>query len=115
MSNPISAFWHRWASRCTAPAGGATPATPPPAGGKCRLSPRQSMDQYLPLLADARVDVIAYGCTSATLSDGPEFDRQFCEELTQKSGRPAFTTAGALIEAIRSIGAERVAFTSPYV
>jgi maleate isomerase len=86
-----------------------------PDSAEMRRFARQSMDQYLPLLADARVDVIAYGCTSATLSDGPEFDRQFCEELTQKSGRPAVTTAGALIEAIRSIGAERVAFTSPYV
>jgi maleate isomerase len=76
---------------------------------------RQSVDQHVRLLIDARVDVIAYGCTSGTLSDGPEFDRQFCGELARKSGRPAVTTAGALIEAIRSVRATRVAFTSPYV
>ena len=31
------------------------------------------------------------------------------------TGRPAVTTAGALVEAIQYIGALRVAFTSPYV
>jgi maleate isomerase len=86
-----------------------------PDSEEMRRFARRSMDSYLPLLSDARVDVIAYGCTSATLSDGPEFDREFSEELSCKSGRPAVTTAGALIEALRSIGAKRVAFTSPYV
>jgi maleate isomerase len=86
-----------------------------PDSGEMRRFVRQSADEYLRLLTDARVDIIAYGCTSGTLSDGPEFDRQFCAELARKSGRPAITTAGALIEAIRSVCATRVAFTSPYV
>ena len=76
---------------------------------------RQDLDQQLKLLVDSRVDLIAYACTSATLSEGPEFDRQFCTELSEKTGCPAVTTAGALIEAIKCLGAERVAFTSPYV
>jgi len=64
---------------------------------------------------DARVDLIAYGCTSATLSDGPAFDSAFCAKLTEMTGRPAVTTAGALIEAIGHIGVKEVSFTSPYV
>lgn len=76
---------------------------------------RQSTDGHVRNLTDARVDLIAYGCTSATLSDGPEFDREFCKDLERRAGCPAVTTAGALIEAIRSVGAHRVAFTSPYV
>ena len=76
---------------------------------------RHSLDQNLKDLRDARVDIIAYGCTSATLSEGPQFDAQFCAELQDKAGVPAVTTAGALVEAIHAIGAKRVAFTSPYV
>ena len=76
---------------------------------------RQGLDQQLQLLTDGHVDLIAYACTSATLADGPEFDRQFCQQISEKSGCPAVTTAGALIEAIHDLGAQRVAFTSPYV
>lgn len=76
---------------------------------------RLSLDQQLQLLVDARVDLIAYGCTSATLSDGPQFDAQFCQEISDKSGLPAVTTAGAVIEAIYALKIKSVAFTSPYV
>jgi maleate cis-trans isomerase len=75
----------------------------------------QALDQQLQLLKDARVDLVAYACTSATLSQGPEFDRQFCLELSEKSACPAVTTAAALVEAVRDLAASRVAFTSPYV
>lgn len=86
-----------------------------PDSGEMRRFVRQSMDGHIRNLTDARVDLIAYGCTSATLSDGPQFDREFCEYLERRAGCPAVTTAGALIEAIRSVGAVRIAFTSPYV
>ncbi|MFT5218302.1 MAG: maleate isomerase [Planctomycetota bacterium] len=86
-----------------------------PDSDEMRRYVRQDLDQQIKLLSDSRVDLIAYACTSATLSEGPEFDRQFCAELSEKSGCPAVTTAGAIIEAIKSLGAERVAFTSPYV
>ncbi|MBU2888123.1 maleate cis-trans isomerase family protein [Celeribacter halophilus] len=76
---------------------------------------RESLDQCVTLLIDARVDMVIYGCTSATLSEGPVYDRQFCDELEEKAGVPSITAAGALIEAVNSIGARRVAFTSPYV
>ncbi len=86
-----------------------------PDSGEMRRFVRQSMDGHVRNLTDARVNLIAYGCTSATLSDGPQFDRQFCADLERQAGCPAVTTAGALIEAIRSVGAQQVAFTSPYV
>lgn len=86
-----------------------------PDSGEMRRFARQSLDQQLQLLVDGRVDLIAYGCTSATLADGPEFDQAFCNEITTKCGLPAVTTAGALVEAIQDIGATKVAFTSPYV
>ncbi len=86
-----------------------------PDSDEMRRFARRALDQQLQLLVDGRVELIAYACTSATLADGPEFDQAFCDEITAKSGLPAVTTAGALVEAIRDLGAQRVAFTSPYV
>jgi len=86
-----------------------------PDSDEMRRFARQALDQQLQLLVGGRVELIAYACTSATLADGPEFDRAFSDEIIRKSGLPAVTTAGALIEAIRDLGAQRVAFTSPYV
>ncbi len=86
-----------------------------PDSDEMRRFVRQGLDQQLQLLVDGRVELIAYACTSATLADGPDFDQAFCEEISAKSGLPAVTTAGALVETIRDLGAQRVAFTSPYV
>jgi maleate isomerase/arylmalonate decarboxylase len=86
-----------------------------PDSDEMRRFARLSLDQHLQLLVDGRVELIAYACTSATLADGPGFDKAFCEEIAVKTGLPAVTTAGALVEAIRDIGATKVAFTSPYV
>ena len=86
-----------------------------PDSGEMRRFARQALDEQLQLLVDARVELIAYACTSATLADGPEFDQAFCDEITSKTGLPAVTTAGALIEAIQTVGAQCIAFTSPYV
>ena len=86
-----------------------------PDSDEMRRFAHQALDQQLQLLVDGRVELIAYACTSATLADGAEFDQAFCDEITTKTGLPAVTTAGALIEAIRDLGARRVAFTSPYV
>jgi maleate cis-trans isomerase len=86
-----------------------------PDSNEMRRFARQTLDAQLQLLVDGRVELIAYACTSATLADGPEFDLAFCTEIADKSGLPAITTAGALIEAIQDLGAQRVAFTSPYV
>ncbi|MEO0328368.1 MAG: aspartate/glutamate racemase family protein [Pseudomonadota bacterium] len=76
---------------------------------------RRSLDQNCKDLIDARVDIIAYGCTSATLSEGPIFDTEFCQMLEEKTGLPSVTTAGALVRAIQQINVSKVAFTSPYV
>ncbi len=86
-----------------------------PDSDEMRRFSRQALDQQLQMLLDARVELIAYACTSATLADGPAYDREFSAEIERKSGLPAVTTAGALVEAIGDLGAKRIAFTSPYV
>ncbi len=86
-----------------------------PDSGEMRRFVRQQLDDQLQLLVDARVELIAYACTSATLADGPGFDRDFRGEIERKTGLPAVTPAAALVEALQLLGARRVAFTSPYV
>ena len=55
-----------------------------------------SLDEIISSLAAVRPDLILYGCTSATLAHGPEFDREFCARIKQMAGVGAATAAGAL-------------------
>lgn len=75
----------------------------------------ESLDGALELLGAADVDIIAYGCTSATAASGPEFDKHFQAKITAKAGVPAVTAAGAIVEALKRLKVSRIAFTSPYV
>tara|TARA_B100000686_G_scaffold320825_1_gene372877 strand:+ start:71 stop:856 length:786 start_codon:yes stop_codon:yes gene_type:complete len=72
------------------------------------------LDDVLAMLVPARTDIILYGCTSATLSMGPEYDREFCTMIEEKIGVPAVTAAGAIVEALDDLGAGTIGFCSPY-
>ncbi|MFB6415451.1 MULTISPECIES: maleate cis-trans isomerase family protein [Bradyrhizobium] len=65
------------------------------------------------LLADARVDAIAWNGTSASWL-GIGRDRSFCEAITARTGAPTTTSTLACIEAARALGAGRVGLVSPY-
>ncbi|MGV6805468.1 MAG: maleate cis-trans isomerase family protein [Ruegeria sp.] len=73
------------------------------------------IDEPLRLLQGARPDVVIYGCTSATLTHGPAFDRALAEQIKQDSGAETVTAAGALVHALQTLGARRIGFASPYV
>ena len=76
---------------------------------------RSEIELPTQLLVDARVDVIAYGCTSATLSSSPEFDETLSRNIESLGGIPTVTAAGALLEAVGALGVSKAAFVSPYV
>ena len=44
-----------------------------------------SLDQVLDDLCAVRPDIILYGCTSATLSMGPDYDREFCARIEARA------------------------------
>lgn len=69
----------------------------------------------LEMLLGARPRAVLYGCTSATLTHGPEFDAGLAADIKKRSGAIALTAAGCLVESLRAIGAANVGFTSPYV
>lgn len=71
-------------------------------------------------LSDARVDVMGYACLVAIMSMGHGYHRASAERLgavTAQNGAPApvITSAGALVDGIRAIGARRVAVVTPYM
>jgi maleate isomerase/arylmalonate decarboxylase len=74
-----------------------------------------SLDEPLRLLQGVRTDVILYGCTSATLTHGPEFDRALSARIKEQSGSETVTAAGALVHALGTLQVTRIGFASPYV
>ncbi|WP_300012076.1 Asp/Glu racemase [uncultured Roseobacter sp.] len=73
------------------------------------------LGEPLRLLQGVKPDVILYGCTSATLTHGPSFDRDLAHQIKQDSGAETVTAAGALVHALQSLGIKRIGFASPYV
>jgi len=78
------------------------------------------LTESIRLISGIRPAAVLYGCTSATLTHGREFDH----ELALKIGREVknygvkpvcITAAAALIEAIKSLQATKVGFASPYL
>jgi maleate isomerase len=71
-------------------------------------------------LSDARVDVLGYACLVAIMSMGKSYHRVSQQRLhgrTVENGAPApvVTSAGALVEALKTIGARRIAVVAPYM
>ncbi len=65
------------------------------------------------LLADAKVDVVAWNGTSASWL-GFERDERLCERLTEATGVPACTSVLAFREIFERTGVRRVGLVTPY-
>jgi maleate isomerase len=65
------------------------------------------------LLADAKVDAIAWNGTSASWL-GIDRDKRLCAAITDRTGVPATTSTLACIDAIRALGAKHVGLVTPY-
>lgn len=74
-----------------------------------------SLDEPLRLIAGARPNIILYGCTSATLTHGLRFDRELATRIRSGTGVATVTAAGALLHALKTLGAGKIGFASPYV
>jgi maleate isomerase len=71
-------------------------------------------------LADARVDVMSTACLVAIMAMGPGYHRQVERELTAVAREnhcfaPVMTSAGALVEGLKTLGARRVSLMAPYM
>jgi maleate isomerase len=71
-------------------------------------------------LSDARVDVMGYACLVAIMSMGTGYHRRSEQRLhartVQNGGAaPVVSSAGALIEGLKALGAKRVSIICPYM
>ncbi|QJR20727.1 Asp/Glu racemase [Pelagibacterium halotolerans] len=71
-------------------------------------------------LSDARVDVLGYACLVAIMSMGHGYHRESQARLqgvtaSNDAAAPVVTSAGGLVDAIKAIGAKRVAIVAPYM
>ncbi|HSV49166.1 MAG TPA: hypothetical protein VLH35_02535 [Candidatus Acidoferrales bacterium] len=67
------------------------------------------------LLADASVDVVAFACTSGSLVKGIGYDAQLARRISKAAGCSALTTSGAVIDALKTLGANRICLGTPYL
>ncbi|EHL20630.1 maleate cis-trans isomerase family protein [Acidovorax sp. 22279] len=71
-------------------------------------------------LSDARVDVLGYACLVAIMAMGEGYHRVSQKRLTDRTAgnggtAPVITSAGALIDALKVMGARKIALVAPYM
>lgn len=66
-------------------------------------------------VADAEVDVIAYGCTSGSFLAGHKWNKQITNKMERKTGIPSITTTGAMIRSLEEKKLKRISVVTPYV
>lgn len=71
-------------------------------------------------LSDARVDVLGYACLVAIMSAGKGYHRESearLHKVTVDNGSPTpvVTSAGALVDGLRTLNAKRIALIAPYM
>ena len=65
-------------------------------------------------LATAKVDVIAYGCTTGSFYKGPGWDEEMVALIERTAGVPGVATSPSVVAALRSFGARRLSVATPY-
>ncbi len=65
-------------------------------------------------LATAKVNVIAYGCTTGSFYRGPGWDTEMIALMERAAGVPAVATSPSVVEALRRFGARRISVATPY-
>jgi maleate isomerase len=65
-------------------------------------------------LADADVDVIVFAATAPSSRNGIGYDRELIKRISGASGKPATTASTALIDALRTLGANSIVLAAPW-
>jgi maleate isomerase len=66
------------------------------------------------LLAQAKVQVICYGCLAGGFIKGPGHDQEIIRDIEAATGIPGVAAAAAVVDALRAMGVSRVSVASPY-
>jgi maleate isomerase len=65
-------------------------------------------------LAEAKVDLIVFACTTGSLIKGPGYDQEIINRIQNKTGIPATTTSTSVIKALKKMGINKVAVATSY-
>lgn len=74
-----------------------------------------SLERAAALLCWAEVGAVVFACTTGSLVHGVGWDRALVSRLEGAAGVPATTTATAVLEALRVVGARTAAVATPYL
>jgi len=91
----------------------------PPTDPATMAEKLQIMDDHVGesarVLARARPDVIAFGCTSGSFLHGLGWDQKIIEQVREASGGiPTVATARCVVDALNELGVKKIAAASPY-
>lgn len=73
------------------------------------------IDDEVLKLVDADIDIIVYGCTTGSLFKGFGHDKVIEEKIEKISGKPAISTSGAVIKALKILGVRNISIATPYI
>ncbi|WP_329034317.1 arylmalonate decarboxylase [Streptomyces sp. NBC_00178] len=61
-----------------------------------------------------RLDAIVVACSASHYLLGPDGDRAFCDELSERAGTPVRSSTQAILAACEALGVSRLTLVSPY-
>jgi maleate isomerase len=67
------------------------------------------------LLKDAAVDLVVFACTSGSLVKGLGYDLRIAQEISKAAGCPAVATSSAVVDALKTLKARKIALATPYI
>ena len=73
-----------------------------------------TLDAIEPFAAE-QFDLVIYGCTAAGFLGGPSGNARMVERLRERTRATVVSTAGAMVEALRSAGVSNAAVVTPYL
>ena len=87
-----------------------------PQGDKEHLTQMaEDTEEACELLATAKVNVIAYACTTGSLVKGIAWEKSLAKRMESRVRVPAVTTASAVIDALKKLDLSKVAVGTPYI
>ncbi len=70
--------------------------------------------QCVDLLAHAKMDVYAFGCTGGSLMGGLGYDQKIIRIIEDRTGKRATSTSTAVLQGLKELGIRRVSVVTPY-
>ncbi|GHB10566.1 hypothetical protein GCM10010392_42620 [Streptomyces clavifer] len=78
----------------------------------------ETYNEVLPALLGSfgalRLDAVVVACSASHYLLGPEGDRAFCDELSERAGCPVRSSTQAILTACEGLGVTRLTLVSPY-